>query len=97
MFQGTVSRLSVSEQASSTAGVVAKTDVIVLSGTTQIETITPKTAAIGSQVVWLVPTGGAVVLGTSGNIAAAETCPQDKATPLVWVQSTGKWYAISAA
>lgn len=97
MFQGTVSRQSVSVQASSTSGVVANTDVIELTGSTQIETITPRVAGVGSQVVWLVPTAGAVALGTSGNIAAAETCPQNKATPLVYLQSTEKWYPISAA
>lgn len=96
MFQGTVSRLSV-KAITSAAEISADADVLVLSGTTEITDILPRVSGVGSQMVWLVPTGGAISLAASGNIAAAETAPDLKATPLIYVQSTGKWYPVSAA
>lgn len=96
MFPGSVSKLSQKSYASA-ATIQGDADVIVLSGNTQIETIKPYTSGVGSQLIWLIPTASAINLGVAGNIAAAETCPQNKATCLVYVQSTSKWYPVSAA
>ena len=91
MFPGTTTKLSETTVAS--AGTInAKSDIVVVTGTTQINTIQPNFG--GGQfsgMVVLVPTSGAVILGTSGNILVGITMAQNRATMLTYVKSLAKW------
>lgn len=82
------------EQAITTAATIAPTrDVVILSGTTSIATITPPpTGGISDNVLVLIPTGGDVALLTTGNIAVAVTMTSLKSTWLIYSQSQSKWY-----
>lgn len=91
MIPGTTSKFSESTVASA-ASITAKTDIIKVTGTTQINTIIPNFGGgFGGQVV-LVPVDGAVILGTSGNIVVGITAAVNRATILTFLRSTGKWY-----
>ncbi len=91
MFAGTISKLSESSVPSA-ASIAAKTDVVRVTGTTTINTILPRE---WSGFCVLIPTDGAVTLGTSGNIAVGLIMAQNRATQLTWVKSLGKWYIES--
>lgn len=96
MFQGTVSRLSFNTQATASE-IQGNVDVVLLTGTEDIDTIVPRVSGVGAQLIHLIATGGAVALTTDGNISAAETIPDEKCIALVYHPSTGKWYPQSAA
>ena len=68
-----------------------------VSGTTGINTINAPLGPGQSQIVFLIPTDGAVVLGTSGNILAGVTLAQNRVAMLVWLRSTSKWYIENGA
>jgi hypothetical protein len=68
-----------------------------VTGTTQINTINPPLGTGQSQVCYLIPTDGAVILGTSGNIAAGVTLAQNRCCAIVWVRSLAKWYIENGA
>lgn len=91
MFPGTTTKISETVQASA-ATIVAKTDLIRLSGSTDIATITPNYGGGFSGVLFLVPTAGTLGLLTTGNIAIAVTMPQDRVTVLVYSKAADKWY-----
>lgn len=91
MFQGTTSKLSESVVASA-ATIAPKTDIALVSGTTDIETISPSFGGGFSGILIIVPTDGDVDAVTTGNIAVAVTMPEDRATVLVYCKSTGLWY-----
>jgi hypothetical protein len=95
MFPGTTSKLSESTVASA-ATINAKTDIVVLTGTTQINTILANYGGVGfSGAVTLIPAAGAVILGTSGNILVGITMAVNRATTLIFVKSLGKWFIES--
>lgn len=93
MIPGTTSKLSESTVASA-ATITAKSDVVKVTGTTQIDTITPRTGGFGQFLV-LIPVDGSVILSTSGNINIGITAVINRAVFLVFVKSTGKWYINS--
>ena len=94
MIPGTTSKLSQSTVASA-ATVTAKSDIILVTGTTQIDTIRPNFGGGFSGFLVLIPVDGSVVLSTSGNILVGITAVINRAVFLVYVKSTGKWYINS--
>ena len=67
-------------------------EVFRVTGSTQINTINPPLGTGQNQVLYLIPTDGAVILGTSGNVNIGITMAQNRIVTLVWLRSTGKWY-----
>ena len=90
MIPGTTSKLSESTLASA-ASISPKTDIVLVTGSTQINTIIPSFGGGFSGFVILIPTAGAVTLGTSGNINVGIAMAQNRAVWLVYVRSLGKW------
>ena|SRR5215831_11393364 len=72
-------------------------EVYCVTGTTQINTIYPPLGPGQNQVVYLIPTDGAVTLGTSGNILAGVTLAQNRSAALFWLRRTQKWYIENGA
>ena len=92
MIPGSITRLVESTVASATS-IAVKTDVVVVTGSTQIDTIAP--AGTVGQGVILIPKDGAVILGATGNIAVGITMAINRAVHLTFVKSLGKWYINS--
>jgi hypothetical protein len=91
MFPGTTSKLSESTVASA-ATINAKSDIVLVTGSTQINTINPNFGGgLFSGFVVLIPTAGAITLGTSGNILVGIAAAQNRAVWLVYVKSLAKW------
>jgi hypothetical protein len=91
MIPGTTTKLSETTVASAGA-ITAKSDIVKVTGSTQINTISPNFG--GGQfsgIVFLIPTDGAVTLGTSGNILVGISAVQNRATMLIYVKSLAKW------
>ena len=98
MIPGSVSRVVEGATIASAATLTPRSgEVYRVTGTTQINTINPPLGTGQSQVIWLIPTDGAVILGTSGNILIGITMAQNRATMLIWLRSTGKWYIENGA
>jgi len=91
MIPGTTSKLSESTVAS--AGTIsAKTDIVLVTGTTAINTILPNYGGGFGGFLVLVPTNAAgVTLGTSGNILVGIAAAQNRSVFLVYVKSLAKW------
>lgn len=98
MYPGATTRLT-NRTLASAATIVADKDLLVLTGTTSIDTITPKTPNPSgmAQILFLLPTGGNVATTTNGNVIAAVTMLDLKVTTLVWVPSLSKWYPHALA
>jgi hypothetical protein len=94
MIPGTTSKLSESTVASA-ATIDAKTDIVIVTGTTQINTINPYFGGGFSGFLVLIPNAGSVILGTSGNILIGITAVINRAVFLVYCKSSGKWYINS--
>lgn len=90
MIPGTTSKLSESTLASA-ASISPKTDIVLVTGAVQINTIVPAFGGGFSGFLVLVPVSGAVTLGTSGNINVGIAAAQNRAVFLVFVRSLGKW------
>lgn len=90
MIPGSVSKLSESTVASA-ASISVKTDIVLVTGTTQINTIIPGLGTGNCQFLVLIPTAGSVILGTSGNILVGITAVINRAVFLVYVRSLDKW------
>ena len=90
MFPGTTSKISESVVASA-ATIQAKSDLVRVTGSTQVNTIVPAFGGF-SGVIWLVPTDGTLVLGTSGNILIGITAAQNRAVCLVFSKLAAKWH-----
>ena len=90
MIPGTTSKLSESTVASTTS-IDAKTDIVLVSGTEQIDTIVPHFGGGFSGLLVLVPIDGSVVLGTTGNISVGITAVIDRAVFLVYSRAEGLW------
>lgn len=91
-IQGATSRLVEGTVASAAIVVCPKAELILLTGTTSIDTITPPNVANTNFSIAVVPIDGAVSTTTAGNIAVAVAMPQNRATVLVYSKSKGKWY-----
>ncbi len=90
MFPGLTTRLSESEIASA-ATIEPVTDLVGLTGSTAIATITPPYAGF-SGIMILVPKDGTIGLLTTGNIALAVTIPQNQNCVIVYSQKDEVWY-----
>lgn len=91
MIPGTTSKLSESTLASA-ATISPKTDVVLVTGTTAINTIVPSFGGGFGGLLVLIPTNAAgVTLGTSGNILVGIAAAQNRAVWLNFVRSLGKW------
>ena len=90
MIPGMTSKLSESTVASA-ASISAKTDVILVTGTAQINTISPNYGGGFGGMLILVPVNGSVILGTSGNILVGITAVQNRSVWMNYVRSLGKW------
>lgn len=94
MIPGITSKLSQSTVASA-ASIDAKSDVVLVTGSTQINTINPYFGGGFGGLLILIPTDGSIVLGTSGNILIGITAVINRAVYLNYVKSTAKWYINS--
>jgi hypothetical protein len=84
-------RLSEETQASAATLSKPNSDIVKLTGTTQIDTIpAPFGGQFGCQIQ-LVPVDGTVVLSTAGNILVGITMAQNRSTQLTFVKSLQKW------
>ncbi len=90
MIPGSVSKLSESTVASA-ATIFAKTDIVNVTGSTQVNTIIPGLGTAVSQFLVLNPVSGALTLGTTGNIAVGVALVQNRPSILVWSKSAQKW------
>jgi hypothetical protein len=93
MIPGTTSKVSETTVASA-ATIFAKSDVVKVTGTTQIDTILGNTGGFGQFLV-LIPVDGSVILSTAGNILIGITAVVNRAVFMVFLKSTGKWYINS--
>ncbi len=89
MLPGSISKLTEATLGSGPT-ISPKTDIVRLTGTTQINTIIPAIGGV-SQMVILVPTDGPIILGTSGNIFVGLTMAQNRAMMLIYVRTLAKW------
>ena len=91
MIPGSTTKLSESTLASA-ATISPKTDIVLLTGTTAVNTIVPSFGGGFSGLVILIPTNAAgVTLGTSGNILVGLAAAQNRALMLIFVRSLQKW------
>jgi len=91
MFPGLTTRLS-EETVASTTSIEVNRDLVLVTGTTDIATIIPHFVNKQfSGIVFLVPIDGDVALLTTGNIAVAVTCAQDRVTMLVFSKVEQNW------
>jgi hypothetical protein len=95
LFPGITTKVAEGSLITTAATITQSSDAHSLTGTTSIATIvTPPNFGTGrtAGILVLIPTGGDVALLTTGNIALAVTMTNKKATVLVYLPSTGKWY-----
>lgn len=90
MIPGSVSKLSESTIASA-ATITAKTDIVNVTGSTQVNNIIPGLGTQVSQFCVLNPVSGALTLGASGNIAVGVALVQNRPAMLVWSKAAQKW------
>ena len=91
MIPGITTKISESVVASTTS-IDAKTDLLRVTGTTNIATIKPYFGGGFSGIIVIVPTDGTVNTVTTGNISVAVAMPQNRATVLVYSKVAGVWY-----
>jgi len=92
MIPGSTTKLS--EGVLATAATIApRSDLVRLTGTTSIATITPAFAGFSGLLI-LVPTAGDVILLTTGNIEITSTITmlENRATMLVYSKADNTWY-----
>lgn len=90
MIPGLQSKISESNVASA-ATITVKTDLVRLTGATQIDTILSPLQG-SSMAIYLVSVTGALVLSAAGNILVGQTLAVNRLYLAVWSKSIGKWY-----
>lgn len=90
MIPGTTTKIS-EGVVTAAATILPKSDLVIVSGTTSIATIRPPYAGF-SGILALVPADGGIDLFTTGNIAVAVTCAQNRVTFLVYSKANDEWY-----
>jgi len=91
MIPGLTSKLSETTVASATS-IVAKSDIVLVTGTTAIATIVPNFGGGFGGFLVLIPTNAAgVTLNTAGNILVGIAAVQNRAVFMTFVKSLGKW------
>jgi hypothetical protein len=73
------------------ASITAKADIVYVTGSTGVNNIVPGLGLAQSQFLILVPTDGAITLGTSGNILVGLAAAQNRAVFMVWSKKLQKW------
>ena len=91
MIPGLTTKLS-EEVIASAATIAPKTDLVRVTGTTNIATITPAFGGGFSGILFVVPVDGTVNTVTTGNILVAVAMPVNRATLLVYSKVANKWY-----
>lgn len=90
MIPGRTTKLSEETLASATT-IAPQSDVVHITGTTAIATITPPFGGGFSGVLFLHPVGAFTTV-TTGNIALAATAVVDRVMTLVYSKANNKWY-----
>lgn len=93
MIPGQQSKLSDGVVASA-ATITVLTDIVRVTGSTQIDTIFSPLMG-SSMLIVLIPVDGSVVLGTGGNILVGITAVINRAVLMFWSKTTSKWYISS--
>lgn len=99
MYPGATTRLT-HRLAAAAATMDADKDVLVLSGTTALVTMTPKSMNMTgqAQILFIIPTNAAGLATTAaGNFVAAVTMLQNTVTAWIWIPSLSKWYPHALA
>ena len=98
MFPGRQSKITEENVASATT-ITVKSDLIRITGSTQIETILSPLllSGVGGVTVMVVAVDGAVVIGTSGNVLVGVTLTQNRLYVLTYSNIVDKWYIHSVA
>ncbi len=93
MIPGRVGRLSEETQASAATIGPVKSDIVKVTGGTQVDTIIPFAGGrVWGQLIMLIPVDGTLVLSAAGNILVGiNPAPQNKAVFMCWVPSLAKW------
>lgn len=91
MYPGKFSKLSGDETIASAATISPSQELVRVSGTTAIDTITVPYTGGFSTVLYVVPTG-VFTWTTNGNIGLAGTAVVGKLIVFTYVKSQGKWY-----
>lgn len=91
MIPGTTTKLS-EQTLASAASISPKADLVKVTGTTSIATITPAFGGGFSGILVIVPEDGNVATLTTGNIAVAVTMAQNRASVLVYSKENNVWY-----
>lgn len=94
MIPGLQTRMS-EEVVASAATINVQSDIVRVTGSTQINTINPMIGTGFNIFLVLIPVDGAVTLGTTGNISSGIAMTQNRAVFLVYDKITGKWYINS--
>jgi hypothetical protein len=94
MIPGYVSKMSESTMPSA-ATILVQTDIVNLTGAVGVNTIIPGLGVATPQFLVINSVSGAVVLGTSGNIAVGITTVQNRPLVLCWSKSAQKWLIVT--
>ena len=91
MIPGSVSKLSESVLASASS-IAPKTDIVNLTGSTQVNTIVPPlSGGHNATILWIIPKDGNIVFGTSGNILVGATVAQNRPCTFIYSEIYDKW------
>lgn len=93
MIPGLQSKLSESIVASADS-IVVKTDIVHVTGSTTINTISSPLMS-SSMIIILIPVDGAVTLGTAGNVLVGIAMAVNRSVTMIWSKRVGKWYIES--
>jgi len=91
MIPGLQSKISESVVASADT-IFAKTDFVRITGAVAINTILSPLMGSGLMINIVAVDGGAIVLGTTGNILVGLTMAQNRPYTMFWSKTVGKWY-----
>ena len=78
------------QQRNSAATIGVDTDIVLLKGTTQVNTITGALSEYSSKVT-IIPLDGPVTFGTTGNILVGAIVAQNRPCDFVWIPQLKKW------
>jgi hypothetical protein len=91
MFPGSSTKLSESVLASA-ASIAPKTDLVNLTGSTQVNTIVPPlSGGRNAGILIVIPKDGNLVFGTSGNILVGATVAQNRPCTFVYSEIYDRW------
>ena len=98
MIPGVTTKLTEGVLASA-ATIYPKTDIVRLTGSTQVDNIIPAFGGGFGGVLFLIPADGAITISNTGNVqsAAAVSALQNKITMLVYIKALGKWITHALA